>query len=75
MAVTQTLQMTFVNAVGTRATISLDNPKDTLTQAEVTAAMDQIIAKNIFNSAGGDLVSKYSAEIIDTTTNVLYEQA
>jgi len=41
----------------------------------VTAAMDLIIAKNIFNSAGGDLVSKYSAEIIDTTTNVLYEQA
>ncbi len=74
MAVTQTLQMSFVNAAGTRTTISLDNPKDTLTQAEVTAAMDQIIAKNIFNSAGGDLVSKYSAEIIDTTTTVLYEQ-
>jgi len=75
MAVTQTLQMSFVNQLGTRTTISLDNPKDTLTQAEVTAAMDLIIAKNIFNSAGGDLVSKYSAEIIDTTTNVLYEQA
>ncbi len=74
MAVTQTLKMSFVNQAGTKTTISLDNPKDTLTQAEVTAAMDQIIAKNIFNSAGGDLVSKHSAEIIDTTTTVLYEQ-
>ncbi|KAF1086289.1 hypothetical protein SPSYN_00006 [Sporotomaculum syntrophicum] len=74
MAVTQTLKMSFVNQAGTKTTISLDNPKDTLTQAEVTAAMDQIIAKNIFNSAGGDLVSKHSAAIIDTTTTVLYEQ-
>jgi len=74
MAVAQTLQMSFLTQAGTRATISLDNPKDTLTQAEVTAAMDQIIAKNIFNTAGGDLVSKYSAQIVDTTTNVLYEQ-
>jgi len=74
MATTQTLQMTFVNQTGTRTTFSLDNPKDTLTQAEVAAAMDQIIAKNIFNTAGGDLVSKYSAQIIDRTVNVLYEQ-
>jgi len=73
MATTQTLQMTFVNQVGTHTTISMDNPKDTLTQAEVVAAMDLIIAKNIFNSAGGDLVSKYAAQIIDRTVNVLYE--
>jgi len=74
MAATQTLQMTFVNQAGTRTTISLSNPKDTLTQAEVVTAMDQIIAKNIFNTAGGDLVSKYSAQIIDRSVNVLYEQ-
>ncbi|KAF1086176.1 hypothetical protein SPSYN_00917 [Sporotomaculum syntrophicum] len=74
MAATQTLQMTFVNQAGTRTTISLDNPKDTLTQAEVVTAMDQIITKNIFNTAGGNLVAKYSAQIIDRTVNVLYEQ-
>lgn len=74
MATTQTLQMSFVNQAGTRTTISLDNPKDTLTQAEVVAAMDLIIAKNIFNTVGGDLVSKYSAQIIDRTVNVIYEQ-
>jgi len=74
MAAIQTLQMSFVNQAGTRVTISLDNPKDTLTQAEVVAAMDQIIAKNIFISTGGDLVAKHSAQIIDRTVNVLYEQ-
>ncbi len=74
MAATQTLQMSFVNQAGTRTTISLDNPKDDLTQAEVVAAMDQIIAKNIFNTSGGDLVAKYSAQIVDKTVNVLYEQ-
>ncbi|AGL00262.1 DUF2922 domain-containing protein [Desulfoscipio gibsoniae] len=74
MATTQTLQMSFINQAGTRTTISLDNPKDTLTEAEVVAAMDQIIAKNIFNTSGGDLVAKHSAQIIDRTVNVVFEQ-
>jgi hypothetical protein len=73
MATTQTLQMRFVNQAGSRVTISLDNPKDTLTEAEVTAAMDQIIASNIFTTSGGDLIAKDSAQIVDRTVNVLYE--
>ncbi|AQS60256.1 MULTISPECIES: DUF2922 domain-containing protein [Eubacteriales] len=73
METTQTLQMRFVTQAGTRVTISLDNPRDDLTEAEVTAAMDQIIAKNIFSTSGGDLVAKDSAQIIDRTVNVIYE--
>ena len=73
MATTQTLQMRFLTQLGNRVTISLDNPTDTLTEAEVTAAMDQIIAKNIFVTSGGDLVGKDSAQIIDRTVNVIYE--
>ncbi len=73
MATTQTLQMRFVTQAGSRVTISLDNPKDTLTEAEVTAAMDQIIASNVFTASGGDLVSKDSAQVIDRTVNVIYE--
>jgi len=73
MATTQTLQMRFVTQAGSRVTISLDNPKDTLTEAEVTTAMDQIIAANIFTASGGDLVSKDSAQITDRTVNVIYE--
>jgi len=73
MATTQTLQMRFITQAGNRVTISLDNPRDDLTEAEVVAAMDQIIAKNIFTTSGGDLVGKDSAQIIDRTVNVLYE--
>lgn len=73
MATTQTLQMRFVTQSGGRATISLDNPRDTLTEAEVIAAMDQIIAANIFTTTGGDLVGKDSAQIVDRTVNVIYE--
>lgn len=73
MATTQTLQMRFITQAGTRATISLDNPKDTLTEAEVTAAMDQIIAKNVFLTTGGDLVAKDSAQIVDRTVNTIYD--
>ena len=73
MAVTQTLQLRFINQAGNRVSISLDNPKDTLTEAEVTAAMDQIIAKNIFVTSGGDLVGKDMAQIIDRTVNVIYQ--
>lgn len=67
------LRMVFRNAAGRAVTITLDNPKDTLTQAQVSSAMDQIISKNIFTSSGGDLVEKSLAEIVDTSRNTLYD--
>lgn len=72
MAVTQTLRMAFLSQAGKNVTLSLDNPRNDLTAAEVQAAMDLTIARNIFNSSGGDLVSKMSAMIIDTTTTELF---
>lgn len=44
-----------------QVTINLSNPKETLTALEVQGVMDTVIAKNIFSSSGGDLVSKVSA--------------
>ena len=35
--------------------------------------MDLVIARNIFSSSGGDLVSKQDIRIIDSTTNDLYD--
>lgn len=69
----QTLRMVFRNQAGGNVTISLDNPRDNLTAAEVEAAMDLVIARNIFTSPGGDLVSKQDIRIIDSTTNDLYD--
>ncbi len=68
MATTQTLQMRFVNQAGSRVTISLDNPKDTLTEAAVTAAMDQVIAKNIFINSGFGFACQEKLECVTLQT-------
>ncbi len=58
-----TLEMTFRNHVGKEIVISLANPKDNITAAEVNTAMQTIIAKNVFTSTGGDLKDIVSAQI------------
>lgn len=75
MAATQVLRMTFKNASGQAVSISLNDPRADLTEAEVVAAMDLVIAKNIFASAGGDLVSKQEARLIETNTVDIYPPA
>ncbi|OPX85521.1 MAG: hypothetical protein A4E53_03515 [Pelotomaculum sp. PtaB.Bin104] len=69
------LRMSFKNEGGNTVSISLDAPRDNLTEAEVQAAMDLVISKNIFTSTGGNLVSKFDAKIIDTTVTDLYTPA
>lgn len=66
------LEMTFNNSAGTSTKISVDNPRADLTVAEVQTAMNAIVAANIFNSAGGDLVSYKSARIVSTTVTELF---
>lgn len=69
------LRLVFAAADGQSMSITLDSPKAGLTAQEIETVMDTIIAKNIFQSAGGDLVSKKDAKIIDTTTNDMYDPA
>jgi hypothetical protein len=56
-----TLQMVFRNEEESLFTISLAGPKENLTEAEVTAVMDLILSKDIFQSSGGSLVGKVRA--------------
>lgn len=65
------LVMTFKTIEGTSSTLTVDEPKDGLSETEVRAVMDSIIEKNIFNTNGGDLVEIKSASIITTTEEVL----
>lgn len=69
----KTLRMVFKNAGGSNVTFSLRNPKDDITAGEVETVMDTIIAKNIFSSTGGDLISKVRGELVDTTETTLFE--
>ena len=45
-----------------------ENGEPTVTEAQVNALMDLVIAKNIFASANGNLTGKKDAKIITTDT-------
>lgn len=65
------LEMVFKNAGGNRTTISVLEPKDSLTGAEVNNVMNNILQKNVFITSGGELVEKVEARIISRETTVL----
>ena len=71
----KTLRMVFRNQAGKNVTVSLDSPRSDVTSAEIEAAMDLVIARNIFTSSGGDLMSKQDIRIIDSITDDLYDPA
>ncbi|MDI6605407.1 DUF2922 domain-containing protein [Aceticella autotrophica] len=62
------LQMNFKNRLGKNFRINVDDALENLTDAQVKSAMDTIIAKNIFNTSGGDVVEIVGAELVSTTT-------
>lgn len=66
------LRMTFNNASGSAVSFTLPEPKADVTAAAIEAVMDQIIAKNIFLTTGGELASKRDIKLVDTTTDDLY---
>ncbi|MGM0877120.1 MAG: DUF2922 domain-containing protein [Bacillota bacterium] len=61
----KTLELQFLNTAGKTVKINVDSPVDPIDPAALTAAMDQILAANIFISTDGDFVSKKGARIID----------
>lgn len=65
------LRMSFKNESDNTSSISIDDPKPDITALEVQTVMDDIIAKNIFATNGGDLVAVKGAEVVSTTVNEL----
>lgn len=65
------LVMSFKTAEGSTTSLTVDQPKDTVTDVQVRAVMENIITKNIFNTNAGDLTEVKSAQIITTTEQVL----
>ena len=60
------LEMQFRNATGKEVTLIVNEPKAGLTAAAVSAVMKNIIAKNIFSTASGDLVQIVGAHLKST---------
>ena len=61
---TKNLEMIFRNSAGKTARLSVQEPKEDITPVEVQADMEDIVAKNIFDTAGGDMLEAVSARII-----------
>jgi len=74
--VEKVLQLVFRNAEGRLYTLNVQEPKENLTEAEVTAVMDLILAKDIFLTTGGALTAKVAARVAsrDTVDLALYEE-
>ena len=75
---TKTLEMIFVTSGGKEVTVAVKDPKDGLTLADVQAVMAAIIAKNVFSSTSGDLVTAKEAQIRQLAINeieVIYKEA
>lgn len=64
---TKRLLMSFRNADGNRVSLSVDDPRADITDAEVKAAMQTVLTQNIFDSKGVDLVEIVDATIVETT--------
>ncbi|HWP97880.1 MAG TPA: DUF2922 domain-containing protein [Syntrophomonadaceae bacterium] len=62
------LEITFSTELGKSKTIRVYNAKAALTGAEVAAAMDNIVAKNIFSGTGGEITGKVKAQVVTTST-------
>lgn len=62
------LTMTFKNTLGNAFTITLDDPREDLEEAEIIAAMNLIKEKNIFQPKGYDIAECISAKIVESTT-------
>ena len=65
------LVMSFITAQGATSSMTVDAPKDGLTEAEVRTVMESIITQNFFNTTKGDLTEIKSAQIITTTEDIL----
>jgi len=61
----KTLQLIFVTTEGKQTSLTVDEPKDGLTAAEVEAAMQQIISSGVFQVDGYLLETAKGARIVE----------
>ncbi|MGL5711973.1 MAG: DUF2922 domain-containing protein [Paraclostridium sp.] len=62
------LLMTFMTEFGRKVSLFVTDPREDVTEAEIKAVMDLIIAKNIFAPSGENIVTAKEAKIVQTET-------
>ena len=68
MELNKKLVMTFKTTDDKKVSISVDNPREDLSEEEVKSTMELIKDKNIFSPGGADLASLVSAKVVQTDT-------
>lgn len=63
------LLMTFMTKVGRKMSISVDDPREDITEADIKNVMDTIVSKNIFAPYGSDIETGVEAKIVVTDTS------
>ncbi|WCJ75375.1 DUF2922 domain-containing protein [Clostridium botulinum] len=74
MDTTQTIKLIFKSSEGEKVSMSINNAKENLKKDEISAAMDTVIEKNIFDTKYGNLVEKAGAQVIERNVTK-YEMA
>ena len=67
----QTLELVFKNAEGDTKVITVTDPREGITAQEADEAMDIILAANVIEASGGDLLEAVEARLRITQVTVL----
>ena len=68
MELNKKLVMTFKTTDDKKVSISVDNPREDLSEEEIKSAMELIKDKNIFAPGGSDIESIVNAKVVVTDT-------
>ena len=68
MEQTKRLLMTFKTSDDKKVSLSIDDPREDITESEIKDAMDLVVSKNIFAPNGADIVSAVEAKVVVTDT-------
>ena len=68
MEQTKKLVMTFKTNDDKKVSLSVDNPREDITENEIKSAMELIVSKNVFAPNGSDIVAVVDAKVVVTDT-------
>ncbi len=69
----KTLRMIFEDAEGKNRAVTIADPVDNPGAMLVEDTMDHIVNNDIFSTAGGSLVAKVRAEVVERTVDTIYD--
>jgi len=61
------LEMDFLDALNKSYRVSIDEPREDLTEFEVADIMDDIVTANVFESKNGSLMGTVGARVVTIT--------